>query len=189
MGSDPSLATKSKRQEEPEALWPGDCRPGLYLHLLCKFSHILRHLIALEVRDGRGEPCAQPSIFDYGRAWLGKDEQLASRELYWEVISGLTLKKDQDVAIAKLQECIRINPFIGEPHILLAQILISRSQFEEAERHAAEGVKLLCEWTTVWDKRMSWEGWIAWGRVIVQNSREKTWPKTAFGVIGLGLVQ
>lgn len=54
---------------------------------------------------------------------------------------------------------------------------------------AERAVRLLCQWGTQWDKRMSWEAWLAFARVIVQNAKQRTWPTTAFGMLNLGLVE
>ncbi len=156
MGVSSGLMTSTNTAEEPEALWPGECKPGLYLGLMCKFAHILRHLIACEVRDTSVAPCKQPPMFEYGTSWLSNEAQLRSRELYFDVVTNKTLKKDQPAAIAQLEEAISLNPNVGEFYVLLGQIWVTRGEWKKAEAAAARGVTLLCEWTSVWDKRMSW---------------------------------
>ena len=44
------------------------------------------------------------------------------------------------------------------------------------------------DWGVNWDKRVSFEGWIAWGRVVVFQSLRKEWPQTGGGVESLGAV-
>ncbi|CAI0416482.1 unnamed protein product, partial [Linum tenue] len=39
------------------------------------------------------------------------------------------------------------------------------------------------------DKRVSWEGWVAWARILLMKAKEKFWPNTAWGVSSLGLVR
>ena len=69
------------------------------------------------------------------------------------------------------------------------QIHASRGQFEVAEQEARRGLTLLLQWGTNWDKRVSWEAWVAWSRVLLANSKLKTWPNSSWGIINLGLVK
>lgn len=46
--------------------------------------------------------------------------------------------------------------------VVVGQIYLSQGRFEEVEKESEEGLRLLLEWGSLWDKRMSWEGWIAW---------------------------
>jgi len=84
---------------------------------------------------------------------------------------------------------IEKNPFVGEPHVLLGQVYLNKGMFEEAEREAERGLTLMLEWGSPWDKRMSWEGWIAWVRVLLTKAKEKSWPQTTWGILNLGLVR
>ncbi|KAI9027978.1 hypothetical protein DFJ74DRAFT_514778 [Hyaloraphidium curvatum] len=178
-----------KGAEDPNALWPGDCRPGLYMNLVCRMAHVLRHLVACEVRDTGLAPCKLPPVFNYCTEWLSEEAQLRSRDLYWDAVTINGTGKRSDEAAALLREAAALNPHVGEFRILLGQLHAGKGEWKQAEEEAARGVKLMCDWTTAWDKRMTWEGWIAWGRVIVQEARNKRWPNSFWGVISLGLVQ
>ncbi|GKD61349.1 hypothetical protein Tco_1298858 [Tanacetum coccineum] len=68
-------------------------------------------------------------------------------------------------------------------------IYLSQGRFEEAQKGSEEGMRLLMEWGSPWDKRMSWEGWVAWCRVLVMKAKEKSWPDTSWGILNLGLVR
>ncbi|RRT37544.1 hypothetical protein B296_00045250, partial [Ensete ventricosum] len=57
------------------------------------------------------------------------------------------------------------------------------------EAAAGKGLRLMLEWGSSWDKRMSWEGWVAWGRVLSAKAKEKTWPRSSWGIVNLGLVR
>jgi len=87
-----------------------------------------------------------------------------------------------------LKQVITLNPFVGEPHVILSQIYIQKKEFQKAAEHSQEGLKLLQIWGSAWDKRISWEGWIAWCKVIIMNTKNKTWPTSSSGIISLGLV-
>ncbi|KAL8102472.1 hypothetical protein AgCh_027099 [Apium graveolens] len=64
-----------------------------------------------------------------------------------------------------------------------------RCIYEEAEKEAEKGLTLLLEWGSPWDKRMSWEGWIAWTRVLLMKAKKKSWPQTSWCILNLGLVR
>ncbi|KAL8156099.1 hypothetical protein AgCh_001258 [Apium graveolens] len=49
-----------------------------------------------------------------------------------------------------------------------------RCRYEEAEKEAERGLTLLLEWGSPWDKRISWEGWIAWARVLLMKAKKKS---------------
>lgn len=52
---------------------------------------------------------------------------------------------------------------------------MGKNRFEEVEIVVEKGVKLMVEWGSVWDKRMLWEGWVVWGRVLLMKVKEKFW--------------
>ena len=55
--------------------------------------------------------------------------------------------------------------------------------------HAQRGLALLLQWGTAWDKRLSWDAWVAWCRVLLQSARcETAWPQKPFGMLNVGLV-
>ena len=48
----------------------------------------------------------------------------------------------------------------------------------------------LLAWGTAWDKRVGWEAWVAWARVLQQHAAEREpFPETVMGVVNLGLVK
>jgi hypothetical protein len=72
---------------------------------------------------------------------------------------------------------------------VLAQAYLNMERYGDAQMQAEEGLKLLLEWGSSWDKRMPWEGWVSWGRAMLTKASEKDWPHTSFGMINLGLVK
>jgi hypothetical protein len=84
-------------------------------------------------------------------------------------------------------DSIEKNPFVGEPHLVLAQVYHNMERYEEAGAEAEEGLKLLLEWGISWDKRMTWKACVSWGRVMLDKASE--WPHTAAGITNLGLVK
>jgi hypothetical protein len=166
---------------DPNCLWPGDGRPGIYLSFLSRLGQLVNIL--------KDDSIVVPPVFDHLKKTLNENDEEKARDLYWNVICNKNRAKHVEEAEKLLLECIALNPFIAEPHAVLAQIYLQQGRFEEAESESSEAVKIMCEWGTAYDKRISWTGWIAWARVLNQSAREKNWPKTGLGMINLGLVK
>ncbi|MBA0602274.1 uncharacterized protein LOC105781842 [Gossypium raimondii] len=183
-----------------DALLPGDGKPGLWMSSISKmgatYTLILRDeaIILEEKKRVNGENIEEvidegldlvvPPVFDNCTKVLGAKEQVEARDLYWEAICGGGGRAEE-----LLLGCCERNPFVGEPHVVLAQVYLNQGRFEEAEKEAERGVTLMLEWGSPWDNRMSWEGWVAWGRVLLLRAKEKSWPHSAWGVLSLGLVR
>lgn len=128
-----------------------------------------------------------PPVFNRCTMILDPRDQIEARNSYWEAVYDDGSKKEKGEEL--LLKCIEKNPFVGEPHVLLSQFYLSRGRFEEAEREAEKGLSLLLEWGCPWDKRVPWEGWVSWCRVMLSKAKERSWPSTSWGIISLGLVK
>ncbi|XP_065868617.1 uncharacterized protein [Euphorbia lathyris] len=187
------------------ALWPGNGKPGLWMNSVSRMGGIYTLIrreeeIYIEERIKRGGgieinkerdedlELVEAPVFDNCRKILDAGEQIAARELYWEGVCDMS-ERGIDEAEELLVKSIEKNPYVGEPHVVLGQIYLAKGRFEEAERAAERGVTLILEWGSPWDKRTSWEGWIAWGRVLLMKAKEKSWPQTSWGILNLGLVR
>lgn len=187
-----------------EALWPGDGKPGLWMSSISRMGSIYSLIVreeeiisiknnsklgnksSLQDRDVEEDiELVVPPVFENCTKVLNADDQIVARDLYWEAVCGCGLEKAEEL----LLKCIEKNSFIGEPHVVLGQVYLGKGRFEEAEKEAEKGLILLLEWGSPWDKRMSWEGWIAWTRVLLMKSKEKSWPQTSWGILNLGLVR
>lgn len=182
----------------PTAVWPGNGKPGLWLNSISRMGAVY-NLIAREEKiymlerdqnannGDRDEDLELviPPVFENCSRIIGTEEQITSRELYWKAVYEGRGERTEEL----LLRCIEKNPFVGEPRVVLAQVYLGKKRFEEAKMAAENGLRLLLEWGSSWDKRMAWEGWVAWGRVLVMKSKEKEWPHTAWGILNLGLVK
>lgn len=198
----------------PVALWPGDGKPGLWMNSISRmgalytlivreeeiFARERKMVIANNIANGGTAPIDQsdrdedlelviPPVFENCTRVLDAGEQIEARDLYWEAVCGESKSGDLERAEELLLKCIEKNPFVGEPHVVLGQVYLGKRRFEEAEREAEKGIILMLEWGSPWDKRMSWEGWIAWGRVLHMKAQERSWPQHSWGVLNLGLVR
>ncbi|CAG8503946.1 9629_t:CDS:1 [Racocetra persica] len=167
------------------SLWPGDCKPGLWLAGLSRIGKIVRWCL----KDFKPELI--PPVFDNCTVELDPSDLIKSRDLYWDIVTNhhnlYNVEAIPEIE-RKLKECIKLNPFVGEPHVLLAQIYMRLEKYEEAEQEGLKALKFFFDWGTCWDKRMNWDVWIAYIRVIIECARKKEWIKGAFGAVKLGLV-
>lgn len=122
---------------------------------------------------------------------FGHQAERTARDLYWEVICEDPRDKEKIAAnVARLEKCLVLNPFLAEPNTLLAQCHLVQGDFDKAATAADRALELFVQWGTNWDKRVSYEAWIAWTRVLSQHAEDRTpWHSNSWGVINLGLVR
>jgi hypothetical protein len=107
-------------------------------------------------------------FFGQGSVRLGADAEARARDMYLEVSDGALSPAN---AIADLKKVIAANPFVGEPHLMLASHLLESAPAIAVE-HARRGLALLGAWATAWDKRASHGQWIAWGEALRRSAHE-----------------
>lgn len=191
------------------ALWPGSGKPGLWMNSNSRMGAVYSLIVREEeilmeqrkrdcggsgfvVRKERDEDIelVVPPVFSFCTKVLDAKEQIEARDMYWEAVTSDASKDGYlERAEERLLGCIGKNPFVGEPHVLLSQVYLGKKRFAEAEREAERGLLLLLQWGSPWDKRMSWEGWIAWVRVLLMKSQDQSWPDASWGILNLGLVR
>ena len=186
-------------------LWPGDGKPGLWMNSISKmgaiYSLIMREEVILKEAQERGcgfvvetdrdeedIELVVPPVFENCIRVLDAGEQVIARDLYWEAVCDMS-KRGSERAEELLLSSIEKNPFVGEPHVVLGQVYLNKGRFVEAEREAERGLTLMLEWGSPWDKRMTWEGWVSWARVLLMKAKEKSWPETSWGILNLGLAK
>ena len=154
------------------SLWPGPMRPsGRMLHQINALGLALQHPALKDLLP-------LPPVFDYCRASLPAADEAAATSLYWAVIQQDQPLVDLDVATGVLGRAVRLNPWVGEPQMVLAQLYLSAGRHADAERMAASALNAFCAWGTAWDKRVQWDAWIAWTRILLQGARDAAlWPE------------
>ncbi|KAK7308349.1 hypothetical protein VNO77_41951 [Canavalia gladiata] len=183
------------------ALWPGDGKPGLWLNSISRMGALYTLIVReeeifmeekkrarIEVADlERNEDIelVLPPVFDNCTKVLDAGDQIVARDLYWEAVCNGDSKGVEELLLGSINK----NPFVGEPYVVLSQLYLTKGRFEEAEKQAERGLTLLLEWGSPWDKRTSWEGWIAWTRVLLTKAKDKSWPQSSWGILNLGLVK
>eukprot|EP00879_Flechtneria_rotunda_P018686 GHRR01019609.1.p1 GENE.GHRR01019609.1~~GHRR01019609.1.p1 ORF type:complete len:296 (+),score=72.59 GHRR01019609.1:508-1395(+) len=191
--TDGRLRLEGAPKPEPRQLWPGPMKPGLWMSAVSRMGRLAvsckKQLAA--AGDPRADQLAVPPVFESCSKVLYEEDQQVARDLYWAAITDPNLQGPQhsaDVA-DKLQHVVQLNPFVAEPHLMLAQLHLHSENWAEAETEAEQALRLFLQWGTAWDKRMTWDAWVAWSRVCVDAAAAKKWPTTPLGVVSLGLVQ
>eukprot|EP00775_Hariotina_reticulata_P003180 gene3180-3458_t len=168
---------------------------GLWMSAVSRMGRLLvsckEHL--KQQGDLRGDLLTLPPVFNDCTVVLTEEAQLAARDLYWRVVSDTEQQRAQGKiqlqdCIEKLQRTCQLNPFVAEPHLMLAQVYLHSKNWRAAEVEAEEALRLFLQWGTAWDKRMDWGAWLAWTRVCLEAAVAKSWPQTPLGVLSLGMV-
>merc|ERR1711924_535973 len=81
-----------------------------------------------------------PPFLSNCTATLAEREEKLAQQKYWQAICG-----EKTLAVTELQglleEASILNPFVGEPHVLLAQIHVQAGRWSAAKASAARGVR------------------------------------------------
>ena len=154
------------------SLWPGPMRPsGRMLHQIAALGH------ALQQHPVLAQQLPLPPVFTGCTQALPAADDAAAAALYWSVIGQQHPLVDVDVATQLLEQAVRHNPWVGEPQMVLAQLYLSAGRALEAQQAAESALQLLSSWGNAWDKRVQWDAWVAWTRILAQSAEGGTWPE------------
>ena len=152
------------------SLWPGPMRPSSrMLSQISGLGQALQHP-ALKTQ------LPLPPVFANCSQLLSAGNEAAAVALYWSVIQLDQPLVDLDAATATLEQAVALNPWVGEPQMVLAQLYLSAGRNTDAARAADSALQCFCAWGNAWDKRVQWDAWIAWTRILLQSAREDSWP-------------
>ena len=167
-------------QHRPQAvhwaasLWPGPMRPsGRMVSQIAGLAQALQHP-GLQALRGM---VPTPPVFDHCRQPLSASDEAAATSLYWSVIQQDQPLVDLDVATGVLEAAVRHNPWVGEPQMVLAQLYLSAGRKADAQAAAESALQLFSAWGNSWDKRVAWDAWIAWTRILLQAAQTDRWPE------------
>ncbi|WP_149539168.1 DUF6817 domain-containing protein [Siccirubricoccus phaeus] len=164
------------------ALWPGPLKPTA--KALSLLSRLARPLA--EMPEEWGLPV--PPVFARCNAVLSPEQEMAASSLYWQAVTRALPQSSPGPTRLALETAAQLNPFVGEPRLLLAQLALAAGEWDRAAADARAGLDLLSEWGTAWDKRVAWSGWVAWARILLRSAERRRWPDHLAGLNGLGLV-
>lgn len=147
--------------EVPQRLYPGGGKPEVALFWM---SHMCRAV--------RSELEVIPPIFDSCRRVITLDDEIAARDLYWKVVS-----EEDNLSHAEQKECltraITLNPFIGEPHVMLSQIFYREGDYASAVSHSLKALGNMYQLGSAYDKRLDYTAWISYTRFFLLRSKRK----------------
>ena len=167
----PDYKAESAQVHWAAALWPGPMRPTTYrVGHMSRLAHYLQH-------PGLKNILPQPPVFNAGSQTLSPGDESSACALYWSVISQNQPLLSSEATMSVLEQAIKLNPWVGEPQLLLAQLHLTNRDFAKAEQYAASGVQLVASWGNSWDKRIGWDAWMSWGRVLLESAQKRTWPE------------
>ena len=144
-------------------VFPGDVEPDVSLYWA-----------AAACKAVRGYLEVIPPIFDDCTAVIRYEDEEAARDLYWRVVQDEALSGQ--TAVVMLEAAIALLPFVGETHILLAQIHFRAHRFAKARDHAATALARLYAFGGTWDKRLTYEAWIGFARLLYVRSEAALQP-------------
>jgi hypothetical protein len=147
----------------PEKLWPGGGRPGIGMSIFSEMCRSARPFLEVV-----------PPIFNNCTEVLSLASEYEARELYWQAVQG---EDDSTILAEALEEMymrvVALNPFIGEPHVMLSQLLFNRGSYAESVHHASCALDLFYQWATQWDKRRSWAQWTGFARMMLLRAKRQ----------------
>lgn len=195
--------------DNPASLWPGSGKPATCMHWLSQLACAAR----AHLPDG----APVPPIFDDCTATLTEQAETKARNLYWQVVRAEDFDDhdvyvdeqviDRELALVadtparqpamsdeererRLRAAVRLNPFIGEPHVLMAQIAFRQGRYGQCVEECAQALRKLYALGTAWDKRIGFPGWCAFTRLVAlratRRARGET-PKNDFPQLPNGL--
>ncbi|XP_073049624.1 uncharacterized protein [Primulina eburnea] len=140
------------------SLWPADGKPGLWMNSTSRMAAIYTLVLWEE------EIIKQKSVVIMDRRRL----HLETRN--WNF---------GGVAVGISGE----EPFCSRSLYSLGTSLFGDEGVKAAEAAAERVLQLIMDWESPWDKRMSWQGWIALGRVVLMKAKEKAWPDNPWRIL------
>lgn len=167
----PKVVQRPQATHWMAALWPGPMRPSSRIYaqisqLGAALRHpVLKHLLPI------------PPVFDGCQRDLSTSDEAAATSLYWSVIQQDQPLVDADAATAVLEQAVRLNPWVGEPQMVLAQLYLIAGRHAEAKAASESALQCFSSWGTAWDKRVQWDAWMAWARILRQGAETGEWPE------------
>ena len=162
-------------------LWPGPMRPTTYrVSQMASLGQVLQHPALKGILPA-------PPVFNQCTGTLSREDEAAASALYWSVAQQNQPLVSPEATKASLRHAIALNPWVAEPYMLLAQLHLTFDEFDEAQAAAASAVQLASIWGNTWDKRIGWDAWMAWGRILLQCAQKRDWPKDINKINNLAL--
>ena len=76
-----------------------------------------------------------------------------------------------------LQSALALALAAGFAPGVLAQLYLSAGRRDDAKHAAQSALQCFSAWGNAWDKRVQWDAWVAWTRILLQSATEGGWPE------------
>lgn len=182
--------------DSPHTLWPGSGKPATCLHWLSKLAraarpHLPEHSPVPPIFDGcsatlseAAETKARNLYWQVVRAEDADDHDVYVDEhdidadpdvtsVGSTTVQALPQAMSDNERVQRLRAAVRLNPFVGEPHVLLAQVAFRRGHYKRCVDECAEALRKLYALGTAWDKRIGFPGWCAFTRLIALRASRR----------------
>jgi len=150
-------------EAHPSKVWPGSGVPAF------GFSFFSRALFS-----ARSHLDVVPPVFNHCTAVLTPEDEVTALKCYWSGVQQQQWDEPEwnpQHAEALFREATEKNPWVAEPHVMLAQLLFMRQQFSEAVHHAACALEIFYQWGTCWDKRHPFAQWVGFTRMTLLRAK------------------
>jgi hypothetical protein len=159
-----------QHEEGGTRLYPGNGKPALGFYWFSSVCKAIKPFLEVV-----------PEVFDNCNTTITVENEEIARNAYWKVTMD-EADLDTNDQIALLQQTVDLNPFVGEPHLLLSQIYFRQGLFEKSAIHAQASLKKFYTLASCWDKRRSFAHWVGYARIMLLRSNRKlenlqySWP-------------
>lgn len=147
--------------DAPLSLYPGDRRPTIALYWFSSMCLVIRDFLTVV-----------PPIFHNCTVELSLEDERVARDLYWKAVTEehvLSEKQQEEM----LEEACARNPYVGEPHLMLAQLHFRREMYSKAAEEAGKALECFFTLGSAWDKRVTYAYWVGYSRVLMLRARRR----------------
>ena len=148
------------QQESIPNLYPGSGKPEIALYWI---SRVCRGIAPYLTHV--------PPIFNNCTQEIDINDEIKARDIYWKVVTHEYLDYSQKYQL--LTDCVQLNPWIAEPHVLLAQLHYQQLKFKESRQESTIALEIFFCFATCWDKRIPFRQWVGFTRVLNLRAKRK----------------
>lgn len=104
--------------------------------------------------DPRADRLPLPPVFNHCAEILPEAQQQQARDIYWKAVSSPELQGPQhaEQVLGMYEQAAALNPYVAEPHLMLAQLHVQAGRWQQAEAEARQALQLFLQWGTPHDK-------------------------------------
>ena len=143
---------------------------GRMVHQINGLSKALKH-------PGLKDLLPTPPVFGHCNHHLSAANEAAAASLYWSVIQQDQPLVDLDVATGVLESAVRHNPGWASRKWCWRSCTSAAGRHDDARQAASSALHLFSAWGNSWDKRVQWDAWVAWTRILLQAAEGRPWPE------------